>query len=651
MARFWSAGTRASGFMRRLRGDDGYALGAVLGLAVVMMLLAVTAASATSSLQRKSKSDSDWTASYYAASAGLSDYQSRLASISNYNLYGNPAATFSSGSAPLTLPGPSDPLYNTAFGSGASGTWSQVPCRTATCSSGTPAAYFRYEVNTKDFSTRGIIHVRSTGKVGERVRSVIADFRRNGLFNFVYYTNFEIQDPAISGENTACASYHWTGRAASCNEVQFGQFDTLNGDVFSNDQFFVCGATFLGRVQSAAPTTPTNYPPVSSSDCAGGTPAASYAYAPQNTASIALPPSNATLSTEARADTYTGASPGCMYTGPTSITFLNDGTMTVISPLTKVTQPSYTGGVPSRSPASCGVVGTGSNQLGSIGGANIPVPDDNLVYVQSVPTAASDPNFTSLTTGGWTSPTTNNTTYACWTQTGARGYSDDPTAPLQTIAGWRLTKTGPGAGSIQYPLADEDYVPTPTGTSAYQCDSGDLYVSGTLKGHVTLATDRNIYVTRDITYASSNPSGSSYNLLGLVANVALVVWNPQNYNGQTNLGGGRYKPSTSILLTDTDRQLYAAALAVKGTVMVQNYNVGGPRGTLHLVGSIEQNFRGTVATGSGSTTVTGYRKQYDYDTNLRYNAPPKYLSPANATFAISQIASVPAAFSADGSPR
>ena len=67
---------------------------------------------------------------------------------------------------------------------------------------------------------------------------------------------------------------------------------------------------------------------------------------------------------------------GCLYTGPTAITLNSDGTMTVVSPGT-------------LSNSSTSVVSSAACL-----GASKPLPASGVIYVQNVPSGATDPNYT-----------------------------------------------------------------------------------------------------------------------------------------------------------------------------------------------------------------------------------------------------------------
>jgi hypothetical protein len=71
--------------------------------------------------------------------------------------------------------------------------------------------------------------------------------------------------------------------------------------------------------------------------------------------------------------------------------------------------------------------------------------------------------------------------------------------------------------------------------------------------------------------------------------------------------------------------------------VVQNWNVGAPLGTLNVLGSISQKFRGPVGTGSGSTISTGYYKNYVYDARLSNLQPPFFLTPLGSPWELATV--------------
>jgi hypothetical protein len=332
---------------------------------------------------------------------------------------------------------------------------------------------------------------------------------------------------------------------------------------------------------------------------------------------LGMPATNSKMIQETRGDLpQTVQRPGCLYTGPTKITFNSNGTMTIRSPWTQFTQiagdpPTITG---STKPPICGKPGdptqsetTNVDTLAGANGVTIPVLDHNLIYIQGVPTTASDPNY-------WaTNKTPNNSSFKCV------GLPPSPQTVPATAA--------PAGNGLGYPTANEKVPADTTMGKSYDCQTGDVFVSGTFHAAMTVAASHYVYITGDI--ARQDPASD---ILGLVGTGAVWVWNPID-------------SSNKSILNNTNRKIEAAILSVAHSFQVQNYTTGGYRGQLQVTGAIAQKFRGTVGTGNGST---GYTKQYVYDPRLHNIAPPKFLSPVSTTYGINVLVEVKTAYSADG---
>ena len=101
---------------------------------------------------------------------------------------------------------PSGALINPAFGVGAAGTWGAVAGSDST-------AFYRYEVDNSKYSLSGTLRIRATGRVGKVTRSVVANLKQQGFIDFLYFSDYEIQDPDQSGASvTTCVKYAWAGR-------------------------------------------------------------------------------------------------------------------------------------------------------------------------------------------------------------------------------------------------------------------------------------------------------------------------------------------------------------------------------------------------------------------------------------------------------
>ena len=508
--------------------EGGYALMVVIGLGAVMALLISTALVFTVSGSQKAQTETDWNAALAAANAGVEDYRSRIQNDIRYVKYGDKDAPFTKNSLPASgRPDVNATLVldasNPAFGIGKTGTWATVPG-----SGGT--AHYRYAVSVQNYGGTGVVQLQATGKVGDSTRSIVVELKQQGLTQFVYFSDYEVSDPSING-SASCDSYRWQSprnNASSCDISFFGkpsnpgQGDQIKGMIHSNDQIVVCGATFSEVVEAWANDTLS---PVVTTCGTNGVYAKGTVHGPK----YQLKESTAEMKAETTLNDSTAVpSPGCLYTGPTTIKLQDDGWMRVWSPLSKETQVytntdgKATSGAGTADDSLCGK----PSDLQSAAGALIKVLDSNLVYVQAVP-ATGDVNYSSTNDiNSKISCTSSGTSWSFTTsqeQPNPSGYS---TADKKVI---------------RHPLSGTYTESMSTGlTPQYSCTQGDVFVSGTLSGRMTIAADRYFWVTGNITYKNQNSD-----LLGIVGQQGVVVWNPINSAGNT-------------LLSDSGRDIYGA---------------------------------------------------------------------------------------------
>lgn len=145
---------------------------------------------------------------------------------------------------------------------------------------------------------------------------------------------------------------------------------------------------------------------------------------------------------------------------------------------------------------------------------------------------------------------------------------------------------------------------------------GEIKVEGEVSGSVTLHAEDEIEIMGDITYRV-NPltDSTSADLLGLVSEGDVIV--------------DRYAHSAS---GTQDLTIHASIVALNTSFTVENYNSGGNKGTLNMLGGIIQQNRGPVGTFSGTTVVSGYVKNYQYDNRLKATIPPSF--PRESVFSI-----------------
>jgi len=569
---------------RLARGDEGIALVLVISIGLVLSILVIAGIAYAVGGIKYARTTQDTDASLAAAYAGIEEYQSRLAADPGYWRYGNPAADFTLSSG-SSVSAPG--AANPAFGSGVSQPWATVPG-----SSTSSPARFRYEVDNSKYAGSGVIRVRATGLVGTTTRTLVADLKQQGFLDFLYFTDYEIRDP-IDSSLSCSAAYEWAvASRPNCETLQFARADTLEGPVHSNDTLLICNSTFNGAVTTGNPDSPFyNSVAGCSAPRFNGGPA-------KKSAVIGMPSTNSELKRETRTDVPEVAKVGCLYTGPTTIQFLSNGRMTVRSPWTKLTNTTGDPASGGSVPAACGTPGAGG--LGSAGGQTVSVPSNSVIYVQNIPAAAGVPNSaTSAQTGS-----------------GVTCKSPGGTA----VAG----------NGLGFPATNEEPPSTSTTNPSYGCRNGDVFVKGTLSGQVTVGAENYVYVTGDLKY--NDPRDD---MMGLISQNAIYVWNPVTASDTTVLG-------------NTNRRIDAAILSVAHSFQVQNFRVGGARGTLTLNGAIAQVYRGAVATTRGNTLTSGYLKNYLYDKRFQFAAPPKFLSPVTTSYGVSVWIETERAYESNG---
>lgn len=191
------------------------------------------------------------------------------------------------------------------------------------------------------------------------------------------------------------------------------------------------------------------------------------------------------------------------------------------------------------------------------------------------------------------------------------------------------------ACSISYDVDNPSY----TGNNG----CGTVYVSGVDGKPLTIGSADDIVIDGNLTYPSPNTSGA---ILGLIATNFVRLYHPVgNQPNGTNSGAcnsGTANASGSLDNPTID----AMMLSLNHSFIVDQYNCGAALGTLTVNGGIAQKFRGTVGTSGGGDT--GYLKSYNYDTRLRYEEPPHFLTPTEGAWDIERETECAQASKCDG---
>ncbi len=163
---------------------------------------------------------------------------------------------------------------------------------------------------------------------------------------------------------------------------------------------------------------------------------------------------------------------------------------------------------------------------------------------------------------------------------------------------------------------------------------GDVAISGTVRGRVTLVSPQDIVVADNVKQATDPAVGTCDDILGLIAMNDVVVAD-NLLNAPVNVQGSAYKTMRPV--GNQDEFIHAVILALD-VFTVENYDTGPTnrescgttqwgRGCLQLTGGIIQRQRGAVGTTSG----TGNLKRYQYNA-CAYTDPPPYF-PTTGHFA------------------
>ena len=553
---------------RRGRDDAGTALVTTLIAMTVMVSLSLVMLDRALGSQASSRENQDFKAALAAAEAGVDDYVHRL-NDSNGSYYVYTTAS----------PDPANYAMGPVTGPWR---WAPVPqTRAADAQRGS----FHYDVDTSTYTgtgsvaANGTIVIRSTGKVGSQRRTIKAVLRRSGFLDDMYFTNYETKDwsiysTAADGHDSTwaqnnCAGRYWDtrggtgGRNSGCSQIQFSS-DTLDGPVHSNDAILICDSvTFTKQVTTGYTASATT------SNKAYRTTNCSAPYT--NT----YPPSGTTFTPTANNPKTVAVVPmpatnaslrafTDVTASPRGCLYVGPTKILIKGANIKVTSPWTK---PASLPAGCSL------------GVYFPIPAAGVVYVDDVPSdGTSDPNS------------------------------------------WGVTETGkpvcPGSGNnVGYPVTTES-------GWTYPCRLGDVFVeeesgssSNALNGRLTIGSANDLYVTNNLDDLNGT-SGTS--MLGLIADGFIYYWHPVTAGGVnvTSGNGGSYP-----------NRVAASMVSVAHSVTTQNYAIGASLGTLNLTGSLTQNYRGIVRSGTA-----GYAKAYHYDPRLAYDSPPHFLDPTVSTF-------------------
>lgn len=248
------------------RGEAGQAMLIVMVAVALLATIPLAIATTVAGQLPLSTSHLVWTDAYEAAQAGLNDYLQHLDANEGYTAY-----------SASNEPTPSNPAFTGWEAVG--GTANPVEC-------------FEYTPTVLQGNQGGLVQLTVSGKATEAdgstacatkssnpstaVRNFVYTLRPGSSLDTVYWSNYETMPggscDTYQGENG------YNGYSSGC-AVSFATGDVLDGPVFSNDGFYICGSpVFENTVTSADafmdsaanPAASNRWSQDSGSGCSGG---------------------------------------------------------------------------------------------------------------------------------------------------------------------------------------------------------------------------------------------------------------------------------------------------------------------------------------------------------------------------------------------
>jgi Tfp pilus assembly protein PilX len=322
---------RMSGLRGRFAHERGFSLILTLIVLSVVTVMVFGAFDAVIGGAGTTRENLDQKRALLAAYAGLSAYTQALNNNSNY-WSTCPTATN------VTVPGSTD------AGSVETYSFNELPASSApsndnTCDSSNPVSTEVESGNVAAGTFRvefvGSSKPASGGSGPSATRTVVAQFAPNRFLNYVYFTNYEEEDPVAanpsSPDYTDCETYLWSTpprSTSNCTGIVFGSQDVINGPLHSNDEVTICGSPTFGR----SGQSPKDDVQAENFISGGGNCANNPVWNGQEQImgsgwqTLQLPPSNEQLLQIADGGNSSNtsgcyANAGCVFTGPTQIQF------------------------------------------------------------------------------------------------------------------------------------------------------------------------------------------------------------------------------------------------------------------------------------------------------------------------------------------
>lgn len=216
-------------------GEQGFAMVVAILTLFVSSLLVVGALAVAEGDIKLTSTNTSQDKAYFAAQAAIQVYEYQLSANPNY-------WTTCPKKEKITVPGATEETYS----------YETLPATGhATCESGKQATIIESKT-----SANGTFRIKAVGEAGKEKRAIVATLTHPGFINYVFLSNYEIEDPStIPSKPKNCEHYYQYrvehGLTTECPAIPFIAEDELNGPYHTNDGVAICsysgGAPTFGR--------------------------------------------------------------------------------------------------------------------------------------------------------------------------------------------------------------------------------------------------------------------------------------------------------------------------------------------------------------------------------------------------------------------
>ena len=252
--------TRVTGRTKILRREDGISMIIALGVMLVTSLLLIAVFASARGETHLTSVDTAQKKAYYAAVAGVEDYEYHLTQDGNYLTYCTEPPSANPALNQYYKEGTAEPLLASELktaevpGSEEQYAIQLLPAESAPTTDKKCDKNKLVETMLEEHgAATGTFRIESTGFYNGHQRSLVATFRNANFVSYVWYTKYETFDPAMYGTplRTKCENFYGKRPGESeCQNNYFVNSESVNGPMHTEDHVGICGSPVFGRTAS-----------------------------------------------------------------------------------------------------------------------------------------------------------------------------------------------------------------------------------------------------------------------------------------------------------------------------------------------------------------------------------------------------------------